>query len=445
MVQKIQVILLILAVSILGSCEHEREYESNFENTEGLHKGMKVITDVMVSDVFSPPVASRNYMYAAVAAYETIVHQFEEYSSLAGQLAELEPAPKPEGHNNYDWELAATVAMLKVGKTVTFDEKLFEQLELSVYQQFSKRNIPDEVYKRSVTYGQQVADHILKWASGDNYAQTRTYPRYTSQRGVSDWSPTPPAYFDAIEPSWREIRTLVLESADQFIPDPPTPFSIDPQSQFYSEAMEVYTALLEGDEEEKREIAAFWDCNPFAMNAIGHLMVGEKKISPGGHWMNIATLASRKANADLMQSAEALAITSIALFEGFIVCWDEKYRSKLLRPETYINRYIDDTWIPALQSPPFPEHTSGHSVISTAAATALTKVFGDNFEFDDTTQLEFDLPIRSFTSFLEAAEEAAISRLYGGIHFMPAIDSGVEQGARVGSLVVEKISTRKSG
>jgi len=444
MIIRLQYLLISFLLLAVVSCGPEKSYQNDFDSAEGLHKGMKVITDVMVSDVFSPPVASRNYVYSAVAAYEAIVHQFDDYQSLSGQLAELEPVPQPENHGNYDWELAATIAMLEVGRKLTFDRNLFEELEIPVFEKFDERNIPQRVYENSVNYGKQVAEHILEWASGDYYAQTRTYPRYTSKRGVSDWSPTPPAYFDAIEPSWREIRTLVMDSADQFKPDPPTPFSTDPESQFYQEAMEVYNALEVGDERERREIAAFWDCNPFAMDAIGHLMVGNKENISGGHWMNIASLASREANAGLMKSAEALAFTSIALFEGFISCWDEKYRSNLLRPETYINRYIDESWYPALQSPPFPEHTSGHSVISTAASIALTEVFGDNFQFDDITQLEFDLPVRSFNSFMEASQEAAISRLYGGIHYMPAIESGVAQGTKVGNLVVQEINTRKS-
>ena len=171
-------------------------------------------------------------------------------------------------------------------------------------------------------------------------------------------------------------------------------------------------------------------------------MHATKKITPGGHWMSIAGIASRKADATFSKSVEAYALTSIALFDAFISCWDEKYRSVLVRPETVINENIDQDWVPLLQTPPFPEHTSGHSVISRAAALALTDIYGDNFSFSDDTEVQYGLPIRSFTSFKHASEEAAVSRLYGGIHYRPAIDYGVAQGEQVGKFVIENLDIR---
>src|SRR5690606_19085290 len=131
-------------------------------------------------------------------------------------------------------------------------------------------------------------------------------------------------------------------------------------------------------------------------------------------------------------SAEAYALTSISLIDGFISCWDEKYRSKLVRPETYINEHIDEDWVPLLQTPPFPEYTSGHSVISTASAVTLTKLFGDNFSFLDSTEVEFGLTSRRFDSFMHASQEAAISRMYGGIHYRAAIEDGAVEGRAIG-------------
>jgi len=168
-------------------------------------------------------------------------------------------------------------------------------------------------------------------------------------------------------------------------------------------------------------------------------MHASKKITPGGHWIGITKIACQSSNASFIQSLEAYALTSIALADGFISCWDEKYRSNLTRPETVINEHIDKDWLPTLQTPPFPEYTSGHSVISTAAAAALTSIFGDNFSFKDDTELEYGLPVRNFSSFFDASEEAAVSRLYGGIHYRPAIDNGVVQGKRLGDYVVSQI------
>ena len=158
--------------------------------------------------------------------------------------------------------------------------------------------------------------------------------------------------------------------------------------------------------------------------------------------MEIVGIAARKSRASLVQSAEAYVRTAVALADGFISVWDEKYRSNLVRPETVINAHLDEAWQPLLQTPPFPEYTSGHSGISTAAATVLTDQFGDGFAFDDDSERQYGLPMRSFTSFNEAAAEAAISRMSGGIHYRMAIEEGVAQGRQVGELVVRRIKTR---
>jgi hypothetical protein len=160
--------------------------------------------------------------------------------------------------------------------------------------------------------------------------------------------------------------------------------------------------------------------------------------------MGIVAIAARKAGADIMHSAEAYARTAIALADGFLSVWDEKYRSNLVRPETVINAYLDEGWEPLLQTPPFPEYTSGHSGSSTAAAAVLTDQCGDDFSFEDDTELEYGLPPRSFSSFKQAAAEAAMSRLYGGIHYRRAIEEGVIQGRRVGEHVVRRIRTRSA-
>lgn len=159
--------------------------------------------------------------------------------------------------------------------------------------------------------------------------------------------------------------------------------------------------------------------------------------------MGITTVAAKKSNLAPMETIEAYTWVSIGLFDAFITCWDEKYRSNLIRPETYINRYIDPMWRPVLQTPPFPEHTSGHSVVSAASAVLLTAFFGADFGFDDTVEAEYGLPVRHFDSFIQASEEAAISRLYGGIHYMPAITGGVSQGKEVGNLIVNNLTMKK--
>jgi hypothetical protein len=375
-----------------------------------------------------------------------MVPGYPEYQSLAGQLTDLTPAPQPEAGKEYCYPLAGTKAMLVVGKALIFSEEKIDEFEKGLLADYQKINMPKEVFDRSLAYGEAVAKHILEWSNSDNYKQTRTFPKYTITDNPARWKPTPPDYMDAIEPHWNKIRPFVIDSAQQFPPPPPTPFDIkDKNGKFYKETMEVYEAIkVEGpDKEERIAIASFWDCNPYVSHHKGHVMFATKKITPGGHWMGISQIACKKAKADMMQSASAYAMTALCLADGFISCWDEKYRSEVIRPETVINTYIDQEWKPVLQTPPFPEYTSGHSVISASAATGLTTIFGDNFAYTDSVEVEFGMPPRSFKSFREASDEAAVSRLYGGIHYSPACFVGVEQGKKVGNFIVENLKMKK--
>jgi len=426
----------------ITSCENVNpNFQEEAKNAEFLHRSMKRLTDVIVHDIFSPPQASRIYAYASIAAYQAGVSGEPAYLTLDGQLNQLENTPQPEEGKEYCFPLASAHAFLIVGKALIFSEDKIQKFQDELYAEFTALEMPSATYKRSIDYGQKVADHILAWADKDMYKQTRTFPKYSIPEDPGQWRPTPPDYMDGIEPHWKKIRPFTLQSADQFPPPPPTPYDEDKTSLFYKEMMEVYTVLNE-EKEERLAIAEFWDCNPYVSHHKGHVMFATKKITPGGHWINIAALTARKTKADFMKSAETYALTSIALADAFISCWDEKYRSVLVRPETVINRMVDEDWAPALQTPPFPEYTSGHSVISRAAAVALTSLYGDNFAFDDDTEEEYGLPSRSFNSFLEASDEAAVSRLYGGIHYAPACFNGVEQGEKVGDYVVSSVKLK---
>ena len=436
---------LLLLWSVISACSvsvSNEDYRPKVNNPDFLHRSVKHVTDVMVHDIFSPPVASRIYVYMSVAGYEAAIHDNPGYISLAGQLKDLKPVPAPEEGVQYCFPLASVEAMLTVGKALVFSEDKMDTFHDTMMEEFRDAGVPDDVFDRSTAYGKKVAAHILEWSAGDNYKQSRSFPKYSIENDPSTWKPTPPAYMDAIEPHWAKIRTFAIDSCAQFKPAGPTAFSTDKNSTFFKEAYEVYSVGTNLTDEQ-REIASFWDCNPFVMNVKGHVMFATKKISPGGHWMNITHVACKKANADVVRSMEAYALVSVALMDGFISCWDEKYRSRLVRPETYINEHIDEDWVPLLQTPPFPEYTSGHSVVSTASAVTLTSLFGENFAFLDSTEVEFGLPARSFTSFMQASEEAAVSRLYGGIHYRPAIDHGIVEGRDLGNYVIETIKTRK--
>jgi hypothetical protein len=303
--------------------------------------------------------------------------------------------------------------------------------------------MPDEVYNNSVEYADSVSAAILKWSKTDNYAQTRSAEKYTVTDEEGRWIPTPPAYTSAMEPHWNKIRTLVMDSCNQLPPPPPFKFNIkDTTSDYYKQVMLSKNAV-DSLTPEQKHIADFWDDNPFKLNVSGHLMFGTKKFSPPGHWMSIIGIAAKTAKADFPTTVYAYAKTSIALFDAFIQCWDAKYKYNTVRPETVINKYIDPNWQPYLQTPPFPEYTCGHSTCSSAAAEALTSVFGDNFKYSDRSELEFGIKYRSFTSFRQAADENNWARFYGGIHFHHSCIVSTEFGRKVGELVNQKLVMKK--
>ena len=442
MMKKRYPLVALTAFATVAACAIvARDSRPRQPEAELLHAAMHQLSSVMVYDIFSPPQASRVYAYASVAAYEALRPGHPGYHTFAGQLNGLAPLPTPEPKAEYSLPLASVHAFMTVGRALTFSRARMDSLRTAMDERVRSSGISGPVYERSIAYGDTVAKHILAWASNDRFLQTRGYPKYTVTASPGRWVPTPPAYMDAIEANWAVLRPFVMDSSTQFRPASPPPFDTAQGSAFLTGVKEVLETSRRLTDE-KRAIAAFWDCNPYVMHVQGHAMFATKKITPGGHWMGIVGIASRRADADLMQSSEAYARTAIAMADAFIGTWDEKYRSSVVRPETVINAYLDERWEPLLQTPPFPEYPSGHSTVSTAAATVLTQLYGTPFAFADSSEVDFGLPVRSFPSFEAAAAEAAISRLYGGIHYRPAIEEGAVLGRKVGKLVISRVVTR---
>jgi hypothetical protein len=437
----LQVVALSATTVGVVACEARRPAAAEaVRSAEPLHEAMQQLTSTMVYDIFSPPQASRVYSYASIAAYEAIRQGDTAWRSLAGQVRDMPAVPAPDRTQSYSFELAGVRAFLTVSHQLTFSRERMDSVRTAMTDQYADA-LPDDVVARSVAYGDTVAQFVLAWAATDRFKESRGLPKYSITRDPGRWRPTPPAYMDAVEPNWGTLIPFVMDSASQFRPAPAIPFDTVKGTPFFTQALEVYEKGRTLTEEE-RLIASFWDCNPYTMNVQGHTMFATKKISPGGHWMGIAGQASRQTKATMVESADAYARTALALADGFIAAWEEKFRSGVLRPETVINNYVDEQWTPLLQTPPFPEYPSGHSVISTSAAEVLTSIFGANFAFADSVEVPFGLPVRSFPSFEAAANEAAISRLYGGIHYRQAIEEGQKQGRQVGQNVVSRIVTK---
>ena len=437
---RLSVQVLIISLTMI-SCSNDNRNIEKLNDPELFHQAMQNLTDIIVYDIFSPPVASRIYVYPSIAAFETISFlNPEAYKSLSGQISGLEKIIYP-ADKNINSNLASLYAFNKVGEKFIFSKERMKFLNKDFQKKIKNLNIPYKTIKASEKFGEYVANHILNWAKKDNYDITRTYPKYSIKEADHYWKPTPPDYMDGIEPHWGKIRTMVLDSANMFPSKPPLKFDLTKGSPFQLQLQQVFQI---GDNltDEQLNKASFWDCNPYVTHHTGHAMIATKKITPGGHWIGITAIASRINNSDFLETINAYANVSIALFDSFIACWDDKWKTLVVRPETLINKYYDDKWVPVLQTPPFPEYTSGHSVISRAAAVTLTDLYGENFSFVDTTELKYGLPERKYKSFIHASEEAAISRLYGGIHYMMAIEEGVIQGEKVGSYIVQKIQTK---
>jgi hypothetical protein len=432
----------IIVLTIAASCNRANDYQQVLHDP-GLYSHLTgQVTEIMTFNIFTPPVASRVYAYAHLAAYEVMAKGDSNYASLEGQLKGLQNIPAPGPGKLIDYPYAAMIAFMEVGKTLTFSNATMDSIVNSLKLLAGEHGMPDSMEAHSTAYGLSVAKAVLAWSKKDNYAQTRSAAKYTVPEEEGKWIPTPPAYIQAVEPHWRTIRTIAIDSASQFAPPPPVPFSKDSTSEFYNWAKQVYDTVNNLTDEQKA-IASFWDCNGFKVNIVGHAMFATKAMTPGGHWMGIVGIICKDKKVDFAKTIQTYTAVSFALMDAFISCWDAKFSWNLIRPESVINQYIDPNWKPFLQTPPFPEYTSGHSEISSAAATVLEHLYGTEIAFRDSTERAWGWPDRHFQSVRQAADEAGLSRFYGGIHYRRSIEVARDQGIRLGNYVMTKLQTDK--
>ena len=431
-------------VASLYSCKPNLEYKAYLHDPQLFSNTVHELNGVVMGNNFPPMIAARNYTYGAIAAYEVIAAGYpSKYQSLAGQLHGLTAMPQPAANTPVDFDLAALLAYIKVGEAVTFPEGSMQDYKDSILTLARSKGLPSTIEKASQTFADTVSASIILWSKKDNYAQTRSAEKYTVKDLPGRWVPTPPMYAQAAEPHWMDIRTMAIDSPGQFLAPPPIPYNItDKNSAYYKQVMNIKNAV-DSLTDEQKHIADFWDDNPFKLNVSGHLMFATKKFSPSGHWMSVIGIAAKKAKSDYAETVYAYAKTSIALFDAFVQCWKVKYTYNTVRPETVINKFIDPNWRPYLQTPAFPEYTCGHSTISSAAAEALTNVYGDNFAYTDSTELEFGIKNRSFTSFRQAALENNSARFLGGIHFHSSCIVANAEGKMVGDFVCSKLKMKK--
>jgi PAP2 superfamily protein len=434
------ILIVFLALPASGAPECSFAAQLRTERAEqGLLAWYRLVLElVRHTPTYSPPVASRTFAYLGVSAFEAVASGAPEMQSLAGQLNGLALPPSRQSGQIYDEAvvldsaLAATVSDLfqntgPTGQRVIrlHDEKLRTMVA---------EGLPADVVARSEDYGRQIAAHVLAWSREDGGVRVENmgFPyEYALTPGPAHWVPTSlisQQQFPLL-PQWGRNRTFAMPTGRSCALPAPPEYSEAKGSPFYAEALEVYGAVKHLSAEE-RTIARFWSDDPML------------SPTPPGHWISIVLQILERDKPDLDRSVDVLVRLGVTLGDAFIGCWESKFQYDLLRPVTYIRRFIDPNWEPLLITPPFPEYPSGHSTQSAAAAIVLTKFFGENFAFEDTTRKADGLKPRRFASFWAAAEEAARSRLLGGIHFRSAIKRGLEQGRCIGDYA-NALRTRK--
>lgn len=377
---------------------------------------------------YTPPVASRAFAYVGITGFEAVAGGTDDLQTLAGQVNGLTALPARDGTLPYDDGVVLQAALSTAVKTFFSNTGPTGQRAMAamarVLTEKTTADLPEDIAARSTALGVAIAQHVIDWSLSDGGAvvENMGFPyEFTLGTDPGAWVPTSKIVQQQkpLLPDWGNNRTFAMpDGATCGLPPPPA-YSTEPGSAFYAEAKEVYDTVKDLTPEQ-RQIARFWSDDPML------------SPTPPGHWISIAMQVQTATGAPLSEQVDLQARLGIALADAFIGCWNAKFEYDLLRPVTYIRATMDPKWEPVLITPPFPEYPSGHSTQSGAAAEVLTAFFGEDFAFEDATHLDDGLKPRQFPSFWAAAQEAGMSRLYGGIHFRSAIDQGLEQGRCIG-------------
>lgn len=384
----------------------------------------------------SPTYASRCLGYIGLTMYESIVHGYPSHQSLAGKLNGLNDVPKPEQDIDYEWNLAlnagqATILRRIYNQTSDSNKWRIDSLEEEIHHSFKAHAKDKKIVERSVAYGKAVGEAIFEWSKTDgghrgylkNFDKSLIHPDHPGS-----WKP--PLYAQSfshhpLHPHWGQNRTFLKSNADLATPTM-IPYDTTEGSPYYEQFKRVYEKDLVLTQKEK-EIAIWWGDDP------------DVTFTPPGHSYYIATKVIQKKNPNLITCAETFARVGMAVADAFINCWKWKYHFFSERPNTYIPQFIDQEWESFWPDPPFPSFPSGHAIQAAAAATVLADLYGDEFNFIDSSHVgrerdevrDVDFVERPFTSFWGVAEETANSRFYGGIHTPQDNEVGLEEGARI--------------
>lgn len=436
----------------------------------------RTLYGVVRAERLSPPVASRVFAYAATALYTGLAAANPNARSLAGALNGLDSLPHGDAGKSYDATITSVVAERTVLDSLFAEGLPTTRSALSRLADSLLHAAParGELSTRSTGLGRRIGLAVVAWTHGDGFDSTRGKP-YVTPVGAGLWVNDDPATLFATqnlsgasqaitpgnpanalkagtvddrslildrpkrpggktlpatnmagvtEPYWGYNRPFALHGWNDCPAPLPPAFSLKPGTPLYEEARVVYETNKSLTPAE-RETALYWADN------------GGETGTPAGHWLSIAAQMVSERHLTAEQGAWLMVATSVALNDAFIAAWGYKFRLNLIRPRTFIRETMDSTWEPAIPTPPFPEYLSGHSAISAAAAGAMTAVLGP-VPFQDSTSIPLGHPMRKFNSFRDAAVEAGMSRIYGGIHF----PSGNVEGRKLGDCIASKIGTR---
>ncbi|MBP9104207.1 MAG: vanadium-dependent haloperoxidase [Chitinophagaceae bacterium] len=400
-----------------------------------LHELNSLLVNVVMDDLYTPPVAARIYTYPNIAFYECIRFENNDLPALSGKLNGLPTITKSKNDKQVNYFISAVVAYTQVAKNLVGSEYKIEDWKITFLDSVRLSNDTSGLFV-SIQYGNLVGDAIIQWLKKDHYNESRGLMRHVTNTGVGNWQPTPIDFAQGLEPHWGTLRPMTMKTPAQFSPKEKLVYNMSKKSVFYKNVIEIYN-IVKNLDSTRTAVAWYWDDNPNISIDDGHFNHFVHKISPGGHWIMITRQACIEKNIPVAKASQAYTLASIALFDGFISCWYEKYKTDLIRPVTIIHREVDEKWEPLIQTPPFPEFTSGHAVISNAAAAVLTGLFGDNYAFTDNTEIPFGIKPRRFKSFLKASEETTWSRVYGGIHYPETARISIKQGIAIGQHVLK--------
>ena len=408
----------------------------NKSSSISIHQLNNTLVNVLVEDRFSPPVASRIQAYCNLAYYEVLNanHPTKSFSTLLPNYHCNDFLSNIDSNN----DLAATIAFILVATDLTFSTNEWNELTNKLQSnsndslRFNQCKIQYEIWLQS----------YLKWTKEDGFKQRLSKEIYTLSASYKDYKLTPPAYKPALESHWGELRPFLIQNKNEFSTHKNFEMDTSISSSFYKLNQQVYQEQLNQDSSHIK-IAYHWDCNPIQVKTISHARLYNFRMTPASHWISITANILQQEKINTSQSAYIYTVMSLAMADAFISCWSDKYQYNSIRPITYINSYMDEEWNSLIETPNFPEYPSGHSLVSSCAASILSHFLGKNYTFTDYSQLKYGQSSRTYHSFYEAAKEAGMSRFYGGIHYIPSIDDGYNEGLIIGKYVCGKIKKIK--